>query len=414
MMKGMFFGAVLAATFMALSGCATTEKSLQARGLSPLTQSELEALFSQTRTLRATNAEGLTGTWTFTPDGVAQGGGGLESEEASWRITGGKFCTKDTIGSGVEKCHGIYKTGENEYQAFHPDGSLAATLSFLVALSGVLSVPPATADAPTPVVKQVDHIWLRVNDPQYLFFLLTETLQLPVDFPLRNFRGFKSGGVVAGNVALEVLRLGEPQDPSPTQNVGARLGGFALEPYSLTSSLAELTRRGIPYRPLSPYTGGWIVRKTLWTNVILTDFSSDNAYIFLCEFHPDFRDPPRVREKWQRQLREKHGGVLGVRSVREIVVGVTDLGAETERWQNLLAPTNPSAPGVWKLGDGPAIHLVSHTENIIGALVLEVISLKKAEAFLQQNGMLGTVSGRDITLEPSTVQGIEIRLVEAQ
>src|SRR5262245_1281024 len=119
-------------------------------------------------------------------------------------------------------------------------------------------------------------------------------------------------------------------------------------------------------------------------NVILTDFSSDHAVIFLCEFHPDFRDPHRVREKWQKQLRGKHGGVLGVRAVREIVVGVPDVVAETARWQNLLAPTTPSAPGVWKLGDGPAIHLVSHTENAIRALVLEVISLKKAEAFLQQ------------------------------
>jgi len=414
MMKGMSFGAVLTATFLALSGCATPEKSLQARGLSPLTQRELEALFSQTRTLHATTAEGLTGTWTFTPDGVAKGGWGLVSAETSWRITGGKFCTKDTRGSGVEQCHSLYKTGENEYQAFHPNGALSATLSFLAAPSGGLSVPPATAEAPTPVVKHVDHIWLRVDDPQYLFSLLTETLQLPVDWPLRSFRGFKSGGGVAGNVALEVLRLGEPKAAAPTENVRARLAGLAFEPSPLPSSVAELTRRGIPYRPLSPYTGGWFARKTLWTNVVLTDFSSDNAVIFLCEFHSDFRDPHRVREKWQRQLRGKHGGVLGVRSVQEIVVGVTDVAAETERWQNLLAPTTPSAPGVWKLGDGPAIHLVSHTEKVIRALVLEVISLQKAAVFLQQNGMLGTVAGYEITLEPSKVQGLDIRLVEMQ
>src|SRR6266852_3995637 len=48
------------------------------------------------------------------------------------------------------------------------------------------------------------------------------------------------------------------------------------------------------------------------TNVLLTDFSSANASIFLCEYNPDFRDPHRVREKWQRQLRGKQGGVLGV------------------------------------------------------------------------------------------------------
>ena len=292
--------------------------------------------------------------------------------------------------------------------------SLLLVSSTLIALSGVRSVPPATADLPTPIVKQVDHIWLLVDEPQYLFSLLTETLQLPVDWSLRNYRGFKSGGVVAGNVALEVLRLGEPKAASPPENVRARLAGLAFEPYPLPSSLAELTRRGIPYTPLSPYTGGWIVRKTLWTTVGLTDFSSDNAYVFLCEYNPDYRDSQRVRGKWQRQLRGKQGGALGVRSVQKIVVGATDLAAETARWQNLVAPTNPSAPGVWKLGDGPAIHLVSHTENAIRALVLEVLSLEKAEAFLQQNGMLGTRSGRDITLEPSRIQGLEIRLVETQ
>jgi starvation-inducible outer membrane lipoprotein len=47
MRKTLFLSALMGAAVLMLSSCATTEKSLQERKLSPLTHSELEALYSR-------------------------------------------------------------------------------------------------------------------------------------------------------------------------------------------------------------------------------------------------------------------------------------------------------------------------------------------------------------------------------
>jgi hypothetical protein len=126
-MHGIFSGAVLAAIFIGLSGCAITERSLRQRGLSPLTQGELEALYSRTRTahgtiiMAGTTAEDVR--WTYTPDGVVKVDWRQGAAEGSWLIIGGKFCrTFQVINDGQEFCVTIYKTGKNEYNAFHSEG----------------------------------------------------------------------------------------------------------------------------------------------------------------------------------------------------------------------------------------------------------------------------------------------------
>ena len=131
-MQGLFSGAVLAAICMVLSGCPPTEKALRERGLSPLTQSELEAVFSRTKTIRGTTAEGVTWTGPYTPDGVVKVDWRQGSDEGSWRITGGKFCAKyKVMYDGEERCHTIYKTGKNEFKGFNAKGGVSAgTASF--------------------------------------------------------------------------------------------------------------------------------------------------------------------------------------------------------------------------------------------------------------------------------------------
>jgi hypothetical protein len=128
MRKPLFLSALMGVAFLMLSSCATTEKSLQERGLAPLTHNELETLMSRTRTTRWTTSKGVTGTGTYTQDGTAKlswSGGGAEG---SWRISGDKFCTTyPTIRKGNETCFTLYKTRENEYQLFFQDGSLNAT-----------------------------------------------------------------------------------------------------------------------------------------------------------------------------------------------------------------------------------------------------------------------------------------------
>ena len=131
-MQGIVLGAVLAAIFMVLSGCTATEKALRERGFSPLTQSELEALYSRARTVHGTmdfaSAESERVTWTYTPDGVVKVDWIEGAAEGSWWIAGGKFCRKfKVIAHGKEFCVTIYKTGKNEYNAFHSEGAFIDT-----------------------------------------------------------------------------------------------------------------------------------------------------------------------------------------------------------------------------------------------------------------------------------------------
>ena len=131
-MKGMLLGTVLAAFLLAISGCATTtEKALQERGLSPLTQAELEALHSRTRTIRGITHSGITVTGTLTSDGVAKLDCPRVSHEGTWRIKEGKFCTQyPTVRNGVERCANHYKIEDNKYQKFNSNGSFNSTFSY--------------------------------------------------------------------------------------------------------------------------------------------------------------------------------------------------------------------------------------------------------------------------------------------
>ena len=131
-MKGLGFGTIVAAAFLTLLGCATTEQALRARGLSPLSQGELEALYARTRTIRGSSPDCLGLLGTYTQEGGARLDWGRGAAAGSWRIAEDKFCTKyQGIRNGEERCLTIYKTGENAYKAFLPDGTFHGTTSFI-------------------------------------------------------------------------------------------------------------------------------------------------------------------------------------------------------------------------------------------------------------------------------------------
>jgi hypothetical protein len=93
------------------------------------------------------------------------------------------------------------------------------------------------------IVKQIDHILVASHEAKKLFRLLSETLQLPVVWPMSDYGGFSSGGVAVGNVNIEVLRGSESAIGAPK----SRFIGFALEPAPLQTSLPELDVRRIAH-----------------------------------------------------------------------------------------------------------------------------------------------------------------------
>lgn len=113
------------------AGCATNEQSLQKRGLSPLSHTKLEALYSRTRDERFLTATGVSGTGKFARDGTAKVAWDGGSADGTWRIKGNTFCTRyASIRGGKENCFTVYQTQPNKYALFFPDGSPDATVTY--------------------------------------------------------------------------------------------------------------------------------------------------------------------------------------------------------------------------------------------------------------------------------------------
>lgn len=263
------------------------------------------------------------------------------------------------------------------------------------------------ASATEPVVRQIDHILIESIEANELFSMLTDTLQLPVAWAMADYGGFASGGVAVGNVNLEVLKAFEPSPGEAT----SRFTGFALEPGPLKSSLSELKARGIrhgraaPFRSLGPNGS----TTTLWTTVGLPSVSRDNVAVFLCAYEHDVAES---RRQSLEQLRSRKGGPLSVRSVREIVYGTMDAPRMQRQWQALLNPAKASSPGVWPVGDGPAIRVIQAPESGIRGIVINVESLPQARQFLDQRGLLRTERSGEITLGSQEFDGLTLTLVQ--
>ena len=308
-----------------------------------------------------------------------------------------------------------------------------------------------------PVFKQLDHLIARVENVSALFDTLTGTLGLPVAWPLASFPAFQSGGVVLGNLYLEIMQCGARRPSRP-----GRFCAIAYEAPPIAEAVRELARRRIPHTPAAPYyeRGADGTRTLMRSNTVLgrmigKDFLLDltvslshlpgaarlsdagsgstfdrwqldrllnRSIVFFVEyfyenfddlpFWSDFKDHDDKRAADLARLRSNGGGAIGLESVKEIVAGVCDLDETRALWDGLYAQTGETAGGLWRTGDDPAVRLVGADRNSIQALVLKVSSLERAETFLRENGMLGSVRDNYIQIDPSKLEGLDVRLVQ--
>ena len=292
--------------------------------------------------------------------------------------------------------------------------TLSLMLAGLVTIGGSV-VGSQTRNAASPPIRQIDHIMIRTGNPHELYAFFAETLQLPVAWPLTSPRaGVTTGGVGFGNVNVEAIQFPGRKDAQP------RLLGFALEPSSLTDSMSELTRRGVTLgerRPLIA-AGADGSKSTLWTNVTLRPFSDSDGpadatmHIFLSEYSPAYVNVEERRARLRRQLVASGGGPLGVVEVKEVMVGAIDVASARQLWQRLLDPTPASPPYTWQIGNGPAVRVVSATDDRIQTLVIRVASLERATKFLRDHKLLGADPEGRATIDPSKVGNLDFRLVD--
>ncbi len=264
-----------------------------------------------------------------------------------------------------------------------------------------------------PVIRQVDHILVRADDPKSLFDLFSGTLELPVAWALSEYSGYTSGGVCAGNVNIEVLRLAGQKKPAPAGHASARYVGIAFEPIQFAESESQLKARRIRFDPLVPYISDLPdgSQGALWTTLTLSRFSGPGLTVFLCEYSPAFLNVAIRRNQLGGELVLRNGGPLGIKSVKEVDVATPDFARDRPAWQRLLAaPSQPEA-AVWQVGSGPAIRLIRGPGVKIVRILVRVNSLASAKTFLAGKRMLGTVSHDRVAVEPSAIQGLEVVLV---
>jgi catechol 2,3-dioxygenase-like lactoylglutathione lyase family enzyme len=293
----------------------------------------------------------------------------------------------------------------------------AARLALLLVSLSILvgSESSSQTRATSFPIRQIDHVMIRTGDPRELYSFFAETLRLPIAWPMTSPRaGVTTGGVGFGNVNVEAIQVPGQRDSGP------RLLGFAFEPTALEKSLIELKRRGITSgerRPLVA-TGPDGSTRTLWTNVTLRQFSDSDSpadatiHIFLSEYSPTYVNVDDRRERLRAQLVNSGGGPLGVVEVKEVIIGAIDVEAARSLWQKLLDPTPSVGSNTWQVGGGPAVRLVRSAENRIEALVIRVASLERAKEFLRKTQLLGAETASQVTIDPSKVGGLALRLVD--
>lgn len=293
----------------------------------------------------------------------------------------------------------------------------------------------------TLIVERIDHVMTRVVPSAYerLFSLFADTLGLPIAGPVSDaIPGFKTGGVCAGNINIEVFQSGaQGQLDSPEPSL-AQLYGIAFEPSDLPAAMREVDQRGIAHLPAVPVPEGRPLGTigSMWTllifgNVLGSDLSRygtamrgatdlspffttvfRNGMAFLCEYTPAFIDTAQRRRQLQAELRTRDGGPLGLEGVQEVVIGARDVQAAERDWQHLLDPIGPVSPGVWRFEDGPALRLIPASHDGLVRLVWKVATLGQAKTFLIRQDMLGAVMKQRISIAPQRLFGLDIQLSE--
>lgn len=64
-----------------------------------------------------------------------------------------------------------------------------------------------TLNSPMSAVRGIDHVLLRVDDPQPILTRFFEIFEWPVVWPITIHGAFASGGAFLGNATIEVVHL---------------------------------------------------------------------------------------------------------------------------------------------------------------------------------------------------------------
>lgn len=224
------------------------------------------------------------------------------------------------------------------------------------------------------LVDGVDHVYVPMTDAKDAFAVLTEDVGLPALWPFTSFGTFSSGGVSVGSIKLEVIEA-NATTPWSTAQQPPQIQGIAFRPSSHIDDayLAEVDARSIPRTEPSLFERDG---RPAWTNLYFSDFLSETAGVFVCDYHvPESRDIERRR----RLLADRGGARLGVLDAAELVISSRDPRAARGRWKRLFDPMEAVEPLTWRPPVGPAITVMEGDDDRVDHLALAVRSEEAAD-----------------------------------
>lgn len=260
-----------------------------------------------------------------------------------------------------------------------------------------------------PTITQIDHLMVQVPDSATVYRIFSEELELPVAWQMVDYGSFSTGGVSFGNVNMELLEsswLTKLQGQVPW-NTG--IVGIAFEPSSsLEATTTILEKGGVAHSAVMPFNTEMNgTRYTLWNNLNLERFMP-GSMIFYCKYT---FDQDKFRQHMQSALASKDGGPLGVIGLKEIVIEYADEPV-LQNWQMLVPAAPGDQPYLRNGGNGIIIRLIRSDRNAISSIVVQVKSLERAKTVLQEKGLLGTFTNRNVTINPSAVSGLQVSFTE--
>ncbi len=244
------------------------------------------------------------------------------------------------------------------------------------------------------LVVAVDHVNVATRDPEALARRLQDVLGLVPAWPLSDYGGFVTVGLVAGPTSSLAVDRSDGDVPFLVPSEQSRWASVAFEPIETRAAVAELDARGIRHSDglVSP----------LWTNTMLPGLLEAGSMAFLCEYIPELDE---LRAQLGQTFIDEGGSPAGITGLAEVVVTSTD----PSRWDRLLGES--TEPGRWQFDHGPALAVVPGTHDRVSHVVFSVRDLEFADAAMRAIGIdLQRSSDTETALDPAALDGLALTL----
>lgn len=257
------------------------------------------------------------------------------------------------------------------------------------------------------LINKVDHILVQSNYVKEVFNVLTEILDLPIVWDIKNFKDtFISGGVCFGNVNIELLNYSAVLRKHKIVPDKEGIIGIAFEPMnSIERIVMELNGEGIKHGDIEPfkeYIHG--KSKTLWTNLFLEDLL-EGSQVFFCKYEIDIQ---KRRQRVANILKNRNGGKIKLERVEEIVIGY-DKEETLKKWKNIGIGKEQILKST---EEGPKIKFIKCKKDEILSIVLKVESIEYAKKALVDREEILINEENELIFKVGELQNLGFRLCE--